>query len=201
MKSLDSGPGPQGPGPGGSFLQLVEKVGCVVERAPNQVPDIFGLKGKFHVEHWRDGEMLSKQDFTNLITDIGKQQLLNIMFESATQITTWFIGLVDNSAWSAFAAADTMVTHAGWVELQAYNEATRNAWTPGAASGTGTVTITNGTAVTFTMNATHVVKGIFINSIGTKGGTTGTLWAETAFAATVAVNNADLIKVTYTVSC
>lgn len=178
-----------------------DEASCIVERAPRSVVEKVPLGGKFQMEHWRGDVLLSKQDITNGITDIGKQQLLNIMFESATQITTWFIGLVDNAGWSAFAAADTMVTHAGWVELQAYGEATRNAWTPGAASGTGTVTVTNGTAVTFTMNATNVVKGIFINSIGTKGGTTGTLWSTAAFAATVSVNNGDLIKVTYTVTC
>jgi len=179
-------------------MNFNDKVGVGVERNRTAEYALLDPKGKFVVEHIRDGKVIAKHEFPNGITNGGKDSLLNVYFHSATQITTWYIGLVDNSGFSAFAAGDTMASHSGWTESTAYSESVRQTWGVGASSGQS---VTNGTAATFTMNGTATIKGIFIPSDSTKGGTTGTLWSTAAFASTVSVNNGDLLKVTYTVSC
>jgi hypothetical protein len=112
-------------------------------------------------------------------------------------VTTWYIGLVENAGFSAFANADTMASHAGWAESSAYTEANRPTWTAGAAASRQ---ITNAATVDFSINASVTIKGLFIASNNTKGGTTGTLWSTAAFGSRVALNNGDTLKVTYTLS-
>lgn len=160
--------------------------------------DALPMQGTFRVEHWRDGRCINAQVFKNQITTVGKNYLLNVGFHADSQISTWYVGLVDNASFSAFSAADTMSSHAGWIENDDYDESTRVEWTEGAASA---ASITNATAITFTMNATATIKGIFINSVSTKNGTTGTLWTAVAFASNVSVVDDDQLKVTYTLSC
>ncbi len=157
---------------------------------------LFG--GKFHVEHYRGGVLLQKIPLPNGITDVGMNALLDIMFHGTTQITAWFIGLVNNSGFTAFANADTMGSHTGWAEWTSYDEATRVAWVEEAAAARS---ISNSvTTADFTISATGTLKGIFITSVNTKSGSTGTLWSTAAFSSTVNVVDDDVLKITYTVS-
>jgi hypothetical protein len=158
--------------------------------------------GHFIVECYdRDGNLRWEDTAENGVTDAGIASLLNIYFRASTQVTAWYLGLIDNSGFVAFSAADTMTSHAGWSEVatSAYSNSTRVQWSPGAASGGAVVnsstadhSMTNGSALT--------VKGLFLVSENTKGGTAGTLFATAAFTGgTQAVNNGDTLKVTYTV--
>ncbi len=155
------------------------------------------LRGKFHVEHIRNGKIIGKYDFPNAIVDEGLNHILDTEFHEGTPVTTWYIGLVDDSGWTAFPDTDVMSSHATWVESQAYDEATRGEWTEGVAAARS---ITNAVTVDFTIDATVTIKGIFITSSSTKGGTSGVLWATGAFGSTVPLNDNDVLKVTYTVS-
>lgn len=169
-------------------------------QAAELVCSALGLKGRYQAEH-RDaqGNLLGVYDILNGITNVGKDKLLDDMFNDGTQTAnnSWFIGLVDSSGFSAFAAADTMSSHAGWNELTGYTEANRVAWGSGAASGQST---TNASPATFNMNGAGTVKGVFVTTNNTKSGTTGTLWSTAAFSADVPVTNGDQLKITYTVS-
>ena len=179
-------------------LELKDKANCeVVRREDKPVRHALPLKGKFHIQHIRAGKVIGEYDVPNGITDVGLNSLLDVYFHAVSQITTWYIGLVDNNAFSMFAAGDTSASHGGWAESSDYDEATRPEWTEGAASGRA---ITNGTTVDFTINATKTIHGLFIISENTKGGSTGTLWSTAAFASNVAVQDDDVLKVTYTVS-
>ena len=153
----------------------------------------FKMKGRYQLEHWRNGKLLQVLKGHNDIVDEGLDKLLDVQFHGTTPINPWYIGLVDNASWTAFADADTLASHAGWLENTDY-AGTRKEWTEDAASGQS---ITNTTVVTFVMNATKVIKGIFVNSA--TSGTVGTLWATASFASTISVVNADEIKLTYTV--
>lgn len=157
------------------------------------------FSGHYKVEHYRGNRLLGCYRFPNGITNVGKNKILDVMFNDGAQIAnnSWFIGLVDSSGFTAFAATDTMASHGGWNEFTSYSEATRVAWGSGAASGQST---TNSTPATFNINGSGTVKGVFIPSNSTKSGTTGTLWSTAAFSADVPVNNGDQLKVTYTVS-
>lgn len=178
-------------------LELNQQVGVALDR-DRKLENKLGLSGKFHIEHYdKDGKLLGTYDMNNGITNQGKNALLDIMFHGSTQVTTWYIGLIDNAGWSAESAGDTLTSHAGWVELTPGTDYTGNrlAWTEDAAASQA---ITNSTSVNFPMLTTKTVKGVFIASVAT--GTSGTLWATADFASTVSVVNGDTLKITYTVN-
>lgn len=163
-----------------------------------QPADKAQLKGQFKIEHFnRAGELLGTYDVPNGIVDEGLNHILETQFNGGSPVTAWYIGLVNNASYSAFANADVMNSHAGWIEATAYAEATRPEWTAGSATGRS---ITNAAVVDFSVNATITFKGIFITSNATKGGTTGILWSTAAFSSPVSASNGDTLKVTYTVS-
>ena len=162
--------------------------------------DLLNPRGRFVIEHLdKNGKKLGEYEFPNGITNEGKDYILDVMFNdgSATAQATWCIGLIDNSGYSALAAADVMNSHAGWNEFTTYSEANRVAWGSGAASSQST---TNASPATFNINGSGTVKGVFVTTQNTKSGTTGYLWATALFAADVPVSNGDQLKVTYTVS-
>ena len=170
--------------------------------------------GKFVVEHYRDGKRINEYHFPNGITNQGKNALLDIMFHGSTQITTWYLGLIDSTGYTALAAGDTYANingSNGWDEFTDYTDTnnaasgtTRPVWTEGAASGQS---ITNGTVVPYLITGTGTVKGLFVVGGGTDamdksdaaGG--GTLWATALFTnGDVPVLASDVLRVTYTVN-
>lgn len=156
------------------------------------------FKGVFFIEHFdSQNKLKAVYRIPNGIVDVGLNKILEDMFNGGTQSGTWYIGLVDNSGWTAFANADTMASHAGWTESAAYTETARPEWTAGTAASRS---ITNSSTVDFSINATVTLKGIFIVDNSTKSGTSGTLWSTASFASNVSAVNGDTLKVTYTVS-
>jgi hypothetical protein len=157
------------------------------------------LAGRFVIEH-RDieGNLKGTYEFPNGIVDEGLDHILDTQFTGSAQVGTWYIGLVDNSGWSAFADADTLSSHAGWTESTDYTESNRVEWDEDAASSRS---ISNSTTADFSINASGNLKGIFVSSNNVKStGNTGTLWSTAAFSSVVATANGDTLKVTYTVS-
>lgn len=144
---------------------------------------------------WSESIDCGKHQDGNGVTTAGVNSLLDVYFRAQTQLTTWYIGLVDNSGFSSFSATDTMSSHAGWTESTAYTSATRVQWTPSAASGGS---ISHSGTIDFTMNAGGTLKGAFVVSNSTKGGTSGTLWATGSFSSTQTFVSTDVIKVTTT---
>jgi hypothetical protein len=162
-------------------------------------PQKTNLKGRFVIEH-RDAEdnLIDTYEFPNGIVDEGLNHILDTQFHGTSQVSTWYIGLVDNSGWTAFADADTLSSHAGWTESTSYTESNRVTWAEDAASSRS---ISNSTTADFSINATGNLKGIFVSSNNVKStGNTGTLWSTAAFSSVVATANGDTLKVTYTVS-
>ncbi len=175
----------------------------------------FNPQGRFTVEHFRNGELMTTYNFPNGIVNEGKDSIFDVYFDAATQITVWYMGLVDNANYTAVAATDTYdnIDQAGngWDEFQTYTDTanagsalTRPVWNPDAASGQS---ISNGTQVTFDITGTATVKGLFICGGGagsaSKGdhAADGTLWNTALFdQGDTAVINGDQLKVTYTVS-
>lgn len=157
------------------------------------------LKGRVVIEHRdRDDNLKAIYDFPNGIVDEGMEHLLDVGFHGSSQTATWYIGLVDNSGFSAFADVDTLSSHSGWSEFTSYTEANRVAWQEDAASSRS---ISNSTTADFSINASGNLKGIFVSSNNVKStGNTGTLWATAAFSSVVATANGDTLKVTYTIS-
>lgn len=156
-----------------------------------------GLRGVFAFQLLRNGLVIAEHAFNNLVTTAGKNSLLDVGFRNQTQLPNWYIGLVNNSGWTAFDVTDTMASHAGWTEFTTYSQSTRVAWSPAAAAAGS---ISNSTPAQFDMTGSGTLKGIFIASNNTKSGTSGTLWSAGAFSGLVNVENADQLKITYTLN-
>lgn len=132
----------------------------------------------------------------NLVTTAGKNALLDTYLAAGTGITP-ALGLVDNASFSAINAADTMSSHAGWIESTAYSNANRPAPSFSAASAGSKAA----SATAFTINGTATINGCFLASQNTKGGTTGVLYSCGSFTGgNKAVTSGDTLNVTYTAS-
>ncbi len=174
--------------------------GSPMIRTPSRPPTGFAIGGHFDVEciDGVTGESKWKERLKNGVNNLALNNVLDVYLGATAKISTWYCGLIDASGYSALAAADIMSSHAGWTESADYTEAVRQTWTPAAASSQA---VANGTAMTFTINATKTIKGVFLNSVSTKSGTLGTLFCTAVFAeGDRAVVSTDLLKVTYTVS-
>lgn len=167
--------------------------------APVTFRELFDVSSTWHVECRRpDGSLRWAVDVHNIVTTVGKNDLLTNYFKGASYTAAWYVGLVDNASFSAYAAADTMGSHAGWIEGTPYSNATRVVWTGGTAAAGS---IDNSASVAaFNINATLTVRGAFLTSVNTKGGTTGILYCEADFAAARSVVSGDTLNVTVTLT-
>jgi hypothetical protein len=162
-------------------------------------PSSFGVGGYFVVECFdKDGNLRWEDTAENGVTNNALNDILNVYLRGTSQTANFYLGLVDNTSFTGFAAGDTMSSHSGWIESAAYSNSTRVQWSPAAASSQAVV---NGTTCDFNMNGSATIRGIFLSSDNTKSGTTGNLFATAAFSGgNQSVNNGDTLKVTYTVS-
>jgi hypothetical protein len=143
------------------------------------------------------GRVKWREMLRNGITTAGLTNILGTYFGALTQNADWYFGLIDNAGYSAIAAADTMSSHAGWTENIKYDSETRPAWTMGAAANAA---IATSTVTTFATSVNSTIRGIFLASNATKGGTTGILWSTALFNTARSFSASDTWEVTsYTV--
>ena len=122
-----------------------------------------------------NGTLIETMEWQNLIVNTGLNQLLDGGLAGAGP---WYIGLTDGSP--TVAAADTMASHAGWTEVAGYDEAARQAWTPGTVASQ--VVNNNASAAVFTITSNSTtVGGAFLADSAAKSGSTGLLFAAGAF--------------------
>lgn len=181
-----------------SALAMTQRVGVNVNRS-RQLMDVFKCRNPVHLAHFRGGRLIGSYLTLNDITNQGKNSIFDVYFNNGTQIanSSWYIGLINASGYTALANTDVMSAHGGWTEFTSYTQANRVAWGSGAATGQ---TVTNATPATFDINSSGTIKGVFIVTNNTKSGNTGTLWATALFGADVPVTNGDQLKITYTVA-
>jgi hypothetical protein len=167
--------------------------------ADTAVIDGIGLEGAFEVE-CRDesGELKWKETFSNLVVNAGLDHALDVTLSGAAQSTSWYLGLVDGGTSPTFDAGDTIGSHSGWSENTDYSESNRQGWTDGGVSSQSVDN--SGSPASFSINATADIAGAFLVDDNTKGGTSGTLFAEGSFGATRSVANGDTLNVTYTIN-
>jgi hypothetical protein len=162
------------------------------------VKNALTFKGRYKVQHFRAGKLLSEQEYDNGVVDVGITDILDVGFrDAAVKKTLWAISFIDDAGGPVLAATDTMPAHAGWTEFVSYSEGTRPLWAPDAAAAKS---ITNSTARDFNITASGTLHGTFLADDDVKGGVTGLLWATAAFGTPIPVNNLDLIRITYTVT-
>jgi hypothetical protein len=153
--------------------------------------------------HDSSGNLLWKDEIQNLVTTVGKNDLLDKYLAGSSYTAAWYVGLISSVSYTAIAAGDTAASHSGWTEAAAvnapnYDEATRPAATFASASGGSKST---SSASTFTIASTGTVKGAFLISNSTKGGTSGILYSAGLFTGgDKSVADGDVINITYTAS-
>jgi len=130
----------------------------------------------------------------NSVVTVGKNSILDVQFGAATQISTWYFGLINNTPTPTLLDADTLASHTGWTEWTGY-AGNRKEWVDAAAASGSKGT---SSLASFTINASGTLFGAFLASVDS--GTSGTLWAHTEFPDPVPVINADVIKLNYTIS-
>ena len=141
------------------------------------------------------GNLKWTETVRNQVMTAGINDLLTQYFKGSAYTAAFFVGLVDNASFSAYSAADTMASHAGWLESTAYSNANRPTLTLGTASA-GAIDNSAAKAV-FNINATATILGGFVTTNSTKGGTTGTLFGAVSFTAgSRAVQSGDSLNVT-----
>ena len=145
-----------------------------------------------------DGEVKWTETFFNTVMTGGKNDLLTNYFKGSAYTAAFFVGLVDNASFSAISAADTMASHAGWIESVAYSNSTRPALTLGTPSA-GSVD-NSASKASYTINATATINGAFTTTVSTKSGTTGVLYSAGSFGSTRSVLSGDTLNVQITLS-
>ena len=152
------------------------------------------IGGTFYGQHVRDGQVIDEWEDKNLVVNEGLNSILGVMFNGATQITTWYLGLFEGN-YTPVATVTAATITAASTESTAYDETTRVEYVEAAPASQS---ITNAASrATFTFNATKTIYGAFLVSNSTKSGTTGTLFSAARFATSKAVVATDTLLLTY----
>ena len=164
--------------------------------------------GVFTVEHRNAaGELLWSGGFPNTVVTLGKNLALDTFLAgSAYTVTGPYMGLISLASFSAIAAADTMASHAGWLEAGVTNAPTYTiprktcVWSAAAAGAKAL-----SAALSFAFTGTGTVKGVFLvygtGALATVDNTAGTLLSAGLFSGgDRAVTSGDSLAVSYSMS-
>jgi hypothetical protein len=153
-------------------------------------------KATYHFEAFdKAGNPLWTEDIHNLVTTVGKNDILDKYFKGSAYTAGWFVGLKGTGS---AVVGDTMSSHAGWSEVTGYSEASRPTLTLGTVSG-GSVD-NSASKATYTINASVTIAGAFVVNNNTKSGTTGTLYSAGDFAASRTLASGDSLQCTVTLT-
>lgn len=152
-----------------------------------------------------DGNLKWSDSIRNVVTTVGKNDLLDKYFAGSAYTATWFCGLIASGGYTAVAAGDTMASHAGWYEAGGATAPTytapRKTVSFSAASGGSKST---SSAASFLISGTGTVQGAFTvgstSATSTIDGTVGILYSASAFGSTRAVLSGDTLNVSLTLS-
>lgn len=151
----------------------------------------FGPYFTYHVECvGADGTVKWVEEYKNLVTTVGKTDIIDKYFKGSAYTAAWYLGLKGTGT---AVIGDTLASHGAWSEVNPYT-GNRPAITFGTTSG-GSNTAT---AVSYAITGTATVAGAFVASANT--GTSGTLYSAGDFAVSRSVVATDTLNVTLTVS-
>jgi hypothetical protein len=145
-----------------------------------------------------DGSVRWADEFDNLVTTEGKNDLLTNYFKGVGYSGAFFCGLINDTTYTEIVAGDTAASHAGWTESADYSEATRPAVTWGVAAAGSLAT---SAASLFTLTADDTIKGAFVSTSDVKSGGAGVLYSAGLFTTgDRAVLIGDIVNVSITMS-
>lgn len=177
-----------------------DQAGATVCRGAGQVEAV-KVAGHFIVEcRGPDGKLKWRDTIENLVTTVGKNDLLDKYLKGSAYTQTIRMGL---KGVGTAVVGDTQASHAAWLEQGLANAPTytgnRKDVVMGSASGGSSVSPVQAFAIT----SSGTVAGCFINNGGsaTKDDTTGVLYSAGDFTGgNKVVANGDTLNVTYTAS-
>ena len=153
--------------------------------------------GVFKGQILRNNEIIDEFEDHNLVVNEGLNHMLNVTFNGATQIGTWYVGVFEGN-YTPVATVTAATITAASTETTAYTSSTRPEYVE-AASTTQSITNTANRA-SFIFNATKTIYGAFLVSSSTKSGTSGTLFSAARFSTSKNVESGDELLLTYTFS-
>ena len=140
--------------------------------------DKMNMKGAWVAEHFnKKGQLIGLYRCPNGIVDQGMNSLLDIYFRNQTQITTWYVGLIDGVGTQTLSASDIAGTHAGWTENTAFTGGpSRINWTSALAAAAAR-SISNSTTLDFAFTTTETIHGIMVINHVTADTASEVLWS------------------------
>lgn len=155
----------------------------------------------------KDGILKWSDTFPNVVATVGKNLALDTYLAgSAYTVVGPFMGLISSTTFTAVAAADTMASHAGWLEAGTANAPTYTgprktaAW---AAASAGAKALS--AALSFAITGSGTIKGCFIvfgsGAVSTIDNAAGVLYSAGLFTGgDKVVVNTDTVNVSYSTS-
>lgn len=146
------------------------------------------IHGFFTAEcYGADGKLKWRDVIANTVVTVGKNSMLdNFLAGSAFTQTGPFMGFISSTSFTAISAADTMSSHAGWLEAGNANTPTYTAprktavW---SAASAGSKSLS--AALSFAITGTGTIKGAFLvlgsGAVNTIDNTAGTLFSAGLF--------------------
>jgi hypothetical protein len=145
-------------------------------------------------------EASAGETFPNLITNVGKNDLLDKYLKGTTYTQTIRMGLKGTGS---AAGADTQSSHAGWLEQGLANAPTYTGNRKDVTMGSASSQVSTSPTQAFAITSSGTVHGCFINNGGsaTKDDTTGVLFSAGDFTGgSKTVANLDTLNVVYTLT-
>lgn len=145
----------------------------------------------------KNGELKWVDDFENMVVNQGLNHLLDVTFHGATQVTTWYIGLL----------AASPSPQAGWTatditsnDFANYAESDLQAFVESAPSGQSITNSANKASFTINANGSSV-GGCYLISTNAKSSPSGIVYCAGAFATgNKACDDGDTLQVGVTLS-
>lgn len=152
-------------------------------------------------------ELVAEHVFPNVVCTVGKNVMLDAALAgSSYTVVGPYMGLISSTSYSAVAAADTMTSHAGWLEAGGTNAPTYTAprktaaW---SAASAGSKALS--ASLSYSITGSGTVKGCFIvygtGALSTIDNTAGTLYSAGLFTGgDQPVVNGNTLAVSYSTS-
>lgn len=182
-----------------SVLAVLAAGGGLLEQIQAKGRYDFTCRDKF-------GNVLWEETIDNVVCTLGKNVMLDAALAgSSYSVVGPFMGLISSTSFTAVAAADTMASHAGWLEAGLANAPTYTAprktaaW---SAASAGAKALSAALAFTFTGSGT--VQGAFMTygtgALSTIDNTAGVLLSASAFGTPQPVVATNVLSVSYSIS-
>lgn len=133
----------------------------------------------------------------NGIVDTGIHYVLDRFTDVGSPAAkTWYAGLIDNSGFTGLSDSDTHASHSGWTENTDYSEGARQTLSFSAAASRSI-----SDSVSFSINATVTIEGLFVSEVSTKGSTSASVLFSTAqFTSAPSLVSGNTLTANYTLS-